>query len=39
MEVHQEPDTAPSDAANMIRLDQLERILKKLVEIDDVIKN
>jgi 2-dehydro-3-deoxyphosphooctonate aldolase (KDO 8-P synthase) len=39
MEVHQDPDTAPSDAANMIRLDQLERILKKLVEIDDVIKN
>ena len=39
MEVHQDPDNAPSDGPNMIKLDQLERILKKLVEIDDVVKN
>lgn len=39
MEVHQDPDNAPSDGPNMIRLDQLERILAKLVEIDKVIKN
>lgn len=38
MEVHQDPDKAPSDGPNMIRLDQLERILKKLLEIDAVIK-
>ena len=38
MEVHQDPDNAPSDGPNMIRLDQLERILKKLMEIDAVIK-
>ena len=38
MEVHQDPDSAPCDGPNMIRLDQLERILKKLVEIDEVVK-
>lgn len=38
LEVHQDPDTAPCDGPNMIRLDNLERILKKLVEIDRVVK-
>ncbi|MDR1499029.1 MAG: 3-deoxy-8-phosphooctulonate synthase [Rickettsiales bacterium] len=38
-EVHQDPDTAPCDGPNMIRLDQLKRILTKLVEIDKVVKN
>jgi 2-dehydro-3-deoxyphosphooctonate aldolase (KDO 8-P synthase) len=38
-EVHQDPDTAPSDGPNMIRLDNLERILTTLVKIDKVIKN
>lgn len=38
-EVHQDPDNAPSDGPNMIRLDQLERILTMLVKIDDVVKN
>lgn len=38
-EVHQDPDNAPSDGPNMIRLDQLERILTVLVKIDDVVKN
>ncbi len=39
MEVHQDPDNAPSDGPNMVRLDQLERILTILVKIDDIIKN
>ena len=39
MEVHQDPDSAPSDGPNMIRLDKLEGILKVLVAIDDVVKN
>lgn len=38
MEVHQDPDNAPSDGPNMIRLDTLENILSLLVKIDDVIK-
>lgn len=38
-EVHQDPDNAPSDGPNMIRLDQLERILSILVKIDDIVKN
>ncbi|MDR2760622.1 MAG: 3-deoxy-8-phosphooctulonate synthase [Rickettsiales bacterium] len=37
-EVHQEPDTAPCDGANMMRLDQFERILTTLVKIDKVVK-
>ncbi|MDR1425634.1 MAG: 3-deoxy-8-phosphooctulonate synthase [Rickettsiales bacterium] len=37
-EVHQDPDTAPCDGPNMIRLDQLERILTTLVKIDTVVK-
>lgn len=39
MEVHEEPDNAPSDGPNMIKLDKLESILKTLVEIDSIVKN
>lgn len=38
-EVHQDPDSAPSDGPNMIRLDQLERILTVLIKIDNIVKN
>jgi 2-dehydro-3-deoxyphosphooctonate aldolase (KDO 8-P synthase) len=38
MEVHQDPDNAPSDGPNMVRLDQLEGILKELVEFDRLAK-
>jgi 2-dehydro-3-deoxyphosphooctonate aldolase (KDO 8-P synthase) len=38
MEVHQDPDNAPSDGPNMVRLDQLEALLETLVEIDRVAK-
>jgi 2-dehydro-3-deoxyphosphooctonate aldolase (KDO 8-P synthase) len=37
-EIHQDPDNAPSDGPNMIRLDNLEKILTTLVKIDRVIK-
>lgn len=37
-EVHEDPDNAPSDAANMLRLDKLEEVLTRMVAIDDVAK-
>lgn len=33
MEVHENPDSAPSDGPNMVRLDQLEAILKPILNI------
>ena len=39
MEVHQDPDNAPSDGPNMIPLSNLENLLKQLIEIDKIIKN
>lgn len=39
MEVHQDPDNAPSDGPCMVRLDNLENILTKLKRIDEIIKN
>ena len=38
MEVHQNPDKAPSDGTNMIRLDKLKNILKDILKIDELIK-
>ena len=38
MEVHQDPDRAPSDGPNMVRLDTLEQILKPVMEIDRIAK-
>ncbi|MBI4030646.1 MAG: 3-deoxy-8-phosphooctulonate synthase [Proteobacteria bacterium] len=38
MEVHQDPDNAPSDGPNMVRLDTLEGILESMVEIDRIAK-
>jgi 2-dehydro-3-deoxyphosphooctonate aldolase (KDO 8-P synthase) len=38
MEVHEDPDSAPSDGPNMVRLDKLRRILEPLVEIDEIAK-
>ena len=34
MEVHDDPSRAKSDAANALRLDQLEALIRKLVRID-----
>src|SRR5690606_32150539 len=33
MEVHDNPDSAPSDGPNMLRLDSLEETLKPIIEI------
>ena len=38
MEVHQDPDNAPSDGPNMIRLDEFGALLSELVELDYVTK-
>nr|MBA3271410.1 3-deoxy-8-phosphooctulonate synthase [Acidobacteriota bacterium] len=38
MEVHQTPARAKSDAANALRLDRLERLLRQLVELDRITK-
>ena len=38
MECHEDPDNAPSDGPNMIKLDDLSEILKDLVAIDAIVK-
>ena len=38
MEVHQDPARAKSDAANALRLDRLEPLLRQLVELDRIAK-
>jgi 2-dehydro-3-deoxyphosphooctonate aldolase (KDO 8-P synthase) len=38
MEVHQDPDNAPSDGPNMVRLDDLPALLDRLVAFDTVAK-
>ena len=39
METHQDPDSAPSDGPNMIPLDQMETLLKRLMEFDRLAKS
>ena len=38
METHDNPDKAPSDGPNMIKLNEMSKILKKLIEIDNLVK-
>lgn len=38
METHQDPDSAPSDGPNMVRLEDMEKILRTMTEIDDIAK-
>lgn len=38
MEVHQDPDHAPSDGPNMVKLENLTGILEILAKLDDVVK-
>ena len=38
METHQDPDNAPSDGPNMVRLKNLPAILSELVELDAIAK-
>lgn len=39
MEVHEDPPRAKSDAANALALDLLEPLLRRLVAIDNIVKN
>ena len=39
LETHQDPDNAPSDGPNMIKLDEMPQLLEKLKALDDLIKN
>ena len=39
MEVHEDPNNAPSDGVNMIRLDKLKDILVDIIKIDKLVKN
>ena len=39
MEVHEEPGRAKSDAANALRLDRLEPLLRRLVALDKIVRN
>mgnify|MGYP001393622890 FL=1 len=38
IETHENPDSAPSDGANMININKLESLLKKLKKIDSIVK-
>src|SRR3984957_6586359 len=38
MEVHQDPDHAPSDGPNMVKLKDFPALLEQLVEIDQIVK-
>jgi 2-dehydro-3-deoxyphosphooctonate aldolase (KDO 8-P synthase) len=39
MEVHEDPSRARSDAANALRLDKLEPLLRRLIALDKIVKN
>ena len=39
IETHPDPDNAPSDGPNMVPLSNMPNLLKKLVMIDNLIKN
>src|SRR5205807_5205954 len=39
IETHQDPDKAPSDGPNMIPLKQMQGLLQRLVEFDQLAKN
>ena len=38
METHEDPDNAPSDGPNMVPLNEVKDLLKKLTEIDKLVK-
>lgn len=39
MEAHQDPDNAPSDGPNMVKLNEMESVLKTMMRIDEITKN
>ena len=38
METHEDPDNAPSDGPNMVRLDHMEAVLSQLKKLDECVK-
>ena len=38
IEVHEDPDNAPSDGPNMLKLSELKQMLSKLIKIDKIVK-
>jgi 2-dehydro-3-deoxyphosphooctonate aldolase (KDO 8-P synthase) len=38
METHQDPDNAPSDGPNMVRLEDMPRLLETLLALDSIAK-
>ena len=38
IETHENPDKAPSDGPNMVKIDDLYKLIMKLIEIDNVVK-
>jgi 2-dehydro-3-deoxyphosphooctonate aldolase (KDO 8-P synthase) len=38
METHEDPDNAPSDGPNIVPLNEIKNLLKKLTEIDKLVK-
>ena len=38
IETHDDPDNAPSDGPNMLHIDDLEKLISKLLEIDNIVK-
>ena len=39
METHEDPDNAPSDGPNMVKLEDMRGLLETLKKIDEVAKN
>lgn len=39
METHQDPDNAPSDGPNMVKLEDMRSVLETLVKLDEISKN
>ena len=39
IETHNDPDNAPSDGPNMLHLENLENLISKLIEFDNISKN
>ena len=38
IETHNDPDNAPSDGPNMLRIEHLESLISKLIELDTISK-
>ena len=36
--IHNDPDNAPSDGPNMVKLEDMNDLIKKLIEIDNLVK-